>query len=55
MVLVAVGLLLYPTIKEQFGFVDTTGWLPLVTAAFTVVPYAFIGFVIYAIFRQSRR
>lgn len=55
MVVVAVGMLLYPTIKDMYGYVDTTGWLPLVTAGFTLIPYAFIGFIIYAIIQRSRR
>ncbi len=47
--LVVLGLLLYPTIHYVNGLVDTTGWLPLTAAAKTVLPYMFLGFVIYAI------
>lgn len=52
--LVVFGMLLYPNIRELLGFIDTTGWLPLTKAGFTALPYLFLLFILYGIFKQAK-
>lgn len=59
--LVVFGMLLYPTVHfaisggTGYSGLDKTGFLPLTAAAVTLLPYAFLGFVIYAIIKLSKR
>lgn len=53
--LVVFGMLFFPTIHFMNGLVDTTGFLPLLTMAVTLLPYAFLFFVLYAVFLLIRR
>jgi hypothetical protein len=48
---VIMGMMFYPTVRTVIGNVDSTGWLPIVTMAKTALPYAFLGLVIYGIYR----
>ncbi len=51
--LVVFGMLLYPTLHIVIGGVDLTGFLPLTASATILLPYAFLGFVVYAIVKLS--
>ncbi len=53
-ILVVVGLQLFPTAHILIDAVDTTGQLPLVASAITFLPYAFLLFIIYAINRIGK-
>lgn len=55
MVLIVIGLLLYPSIRLLVGYIDTTGFLPLTAAAVTAFPYIFLLFIVYAIMRVARK
>ncbi len=46
------AMLTYPTLSGFVSVTDTSSFLPLVTAAFTLLPYAFLGIVIYAMIRK---
>ncbi len=54
-ILVVLGMLFFPSLHLSVGNVTTTGWLPLTIAAKTFLPYAFLLFVIYGVFRMARR
>ena len=54
-ILVVIGLLMYPTLHRLIGNVEITGFLPLTKAAVILIPYAFLGFIIYAILQVVRR
>ncbi len=54
MLLVVVGLLLFPTAHIIIDAVDTTGQLPLVTSSIKLLPYAFLTFIVYAINRITK-
>jgi hypothetical protein len=47
--IVVFGATLFPTMRLMTGYVDTTGFPPLLKAAVTFTPYAFLLFVVYAI------
>ena len=49
--LMVFGALIYPTLHSMVDDVSTTGFLPLLAAAVVGLPYMFLGFVVYAIFR----
>lgn len=56
--LVVFGLLFFPTLNIVVGSVNVTaaaGFLPLTGAAVTLLPYAFLGFIVYAIIKLSGR
>ena len=53
-IVVVVGMLTYPSLHGFVGTVDRTGFLPILSAAITFLPYAFLLFVVYAIFKRSR-
>ena len=55
LVLVVIGMLLYPSLHDLIGGVDTTGYLPLLKAAVISMPYLFLGFIVYAIIQQAKR
>lgn len=52
--LVVIGMLFYPPLREVFGYVDTSGFLPLTEAAVTFMPYVFLLFIVYGIVKQAR-
>ena len=55
-VIVAVlAFLLFPTINTVVNSGNTTGFLPLTTAAQTSLPYAFLGMAVYAVLVMIRR
>jgi len=54
MVLIPIGLLLYPTVRSIVSSTDMSAWLPLTQAAVTLLPYAFLFFIIYALIRQAK-
>ena len=53
--LVVFALLFFPTVNTQNSQVNMTEWLPLTKAAGTFLPYAFLGFAVYAIMKIARR
>ena len=55
LVLVVIGLLLYPSIHTLVGLVDTTGFLPLTIASIAALPYIFLGFIVYAILKVAKK
>lgn len=50
-ILVVLGLLFYPSVHIVVGATDTTGFLPLLSGAVAFMPYAFLGFMIYAVIK----
>ncbi len=61
--LVVMGMLLYPTLHLNVSSANTssmladgtiTNFLPLTTFAMVVLPYAFLGLIVYAVI-QSRK
>ena len=52
--LIVLGMLFYPTVHTMVGGADTTGFLPLTTASLTFLPYAFLAFILYAIFKTAK-
>jgi len=53
--LVVFALLFFPTIHLNVGtYVDKTDWLPLTAFGATLIPYAFLGFVVYAIYKLAK-
>ena len=52
-ILVVLGMLFYPTLHGYITGVDRTGMLPLLSSAVTLLPYGFLGFVVYAIFKKK--
>ncbi len=57
--LVVLGMLSYPTIHNVVISQNVTdpakGFLPLTSSAVTLLPYAFLGFIAYAIIKLSGR
>ena len=56
--LVVLGLVFYPSLHiviEGANVTVGTGFLPLTAAAVTLLPYAFLGFVVYALFKLRGR
>lgn len=53
--LIVIGMLMYPTLHFMNGLVDTTGFVPLLKMAVAILPYAFLGFIGYAIFQMAKR
>jgi hypothetical protein len=54
-ILVVLGLLFYPSIHLITGAVDTTGFLPLLSAGVAFMPYAFLGFMVYAVIQLKKK
>ncbi len=54
-IVVGLGMLFFPTVHLIVNAVNTTGFLPLTAAATTFLAYAFLGFIVYAIFQAARR
>jgi hypothetical protein len=52
--LVVLALLTYPTLHSIISAVDLTGQLPLTAAAVTLLSYAFLGLIVYAIIRLKK-
>jgi len=53
--LLVFGMLTYPTVRTIVGNTDTTGFVPLLAAAVTLLPYGFLGFAVYAVWRLVKR
>ncbi len=56
--LVVLGLVFYPSLHSVVSNANVTvagGFLPLVAMAVTLLPYAFLGFIVYAIFKTRGR
>jgi hypothetical protein len=54
-IVVVLGLLFFPTVNTVVGAVDTTGFLPLLAAGTTILPYAFLGLVLYCIIKTNKK
>ncbi len=54
-VLVVLGMLFYPSLHLIIDATPTAGFLPLLSAGTAMLPYAFLAFVVYAIFTMIRR
>jgi hypothetical protein len=48
------GMTMFPTIKDMFGFNDTTGFGYVLASMYTGLPYAAAFFIFYAAFKASR-
>ena len=53
--LLVLGMLFYPSLHDIVGVVDRTGFLPLLSTSLIVLPYVFLGFILYGILRMVRR
>lgn len=53
LMLVIIGLVCYPSIHGYVSSISLVGQLPLVATAITLLPYAFLAFIIYAIVKTS--
>lgn len=49
--LVVMALVMFPTVNWGVHNIDMTGFLPLFAMATTLLPYAFVGVVVYIILR----
>ncbi len=54
-IVIVLGMLFYPTVHGVIVTTNTTGFLPLTAGATTLLSYAFLGFVLYAIIQMVRR
>jgi hypothetical protein len=54
-IILVLMLLFFPTVNKMVGSVNVGGFLPLLAAATTFLPYAFIGLAIYGIFKLTKR
>lgn len=52
--LLVVGALLYPTIYSITSSADVTGFLDITKAGMIFLSYAFIMFIIYAVYRMIK-
>ena len=50
LIVVVLGLLFFPTVHINFWNINTTGFLPITSAAAALMPYVFLAFIVYAIF-----
>lgn len=53
-VIVVIGLLLFPTVNGMVDLADVSACLPLIQSAKAGLPYAFLGFVFYAIWKVAK-
>lgn len=51
-ILIVLGMLFFPSLHGVILGTDRTGMLPLLSASITILPWAFLGFVVYAIFHK---
>jgi hypothetical protein len=54
-IILVLMLMFFPTVNKMTGLVDISGFLPIIGAATTMLPYAFIGLAIYGIFKLTKR
>ena len=47
-------LLLYPTVRSMVNQANTTGFLPIIKASVIFLPYAFLLFLVYAIYNRKK-
>ena len=51
-ILIVLGMLFYPTLNGYIHNVDRTGFLPLLSSMIILLPYGFLGFVVYAVVKK---
>jgi len=49
-----IGLSMFPSIKETFGFNSTTGFGYVLNAVYTGLPYALGFFILYGVWKAAR-
>jgi len=49
---IVMGMLLFPSLHLIVGGIDMTGWYPILKSAVTLLPWGFLGFIVYAIVKM---